>query len=184
MDRVNMGTARIAIVLALVVGGIAVLANGFGGGLVASPPAGGSGSTGGSASGGSSPASPSRSPRETPSPQVKGVGIAVFNGTIETGLAGQVQQLLEGDGYVAAQDAADAPNKPVAKTIVYFRGGVDAAQNRSNAKLVATEYFDGARVVLLGSDQAGSIARDAQVVIIVGVDYANAVANASPSPSS
>lgn len=172
----NMGTARIAIVLALVVGGIAVLANGFGGSFSATPPTGGGSSTGGSSP--TSIASPTKAPRETPSPQVQGVGIAVFNGTNETGLAGQVQQLLEGDGYVAAQDAADAPNKPVAKTIVYFRGGSDAAQNRSDAKRVATKYFDGARVVLLGSDQAGSIAREAQVVIIVGVDYANAVANA------
>lgn len=172
-----MGTARIAIVLALVVGGIAVLANGFGDSFAAAPPVGGASSTGGSSP--TSSASPTKPPRETPSPQVQGVKIAVFNGTNETGLAGQVQQLLEGDGYVAAQDAADAPNKPVAKTVVYFRGGTDAAQNRSDAKRVASKYFNEARVVLLGSEQAGSIAQDTQVVIIVGVDYANAVANPS-----
>ena len=173
----NIGTARIVIVLALAVGGIAILANGFGGGVAAAPPVDGGGS---SSSGSPSPtasASPTKPPKETPSPQVVGVLIAVFNGTNETGLAGQVQQTLEADGYVAAQDPADAPSKPVDKTIVYFRGGANASQNRSDANYVADTYFEGARVSLLGADQAASIAKSAQVVIIVGVDYANQVAN-------
>ena len=177
MGRVNIGTVRIIIVAALVVGGVAVLANGFGGAATVAPPGGGvspSGSVSPSAS--STPTTP---PKETPSPQVEGVLIAVFNGTNETGLAGQVQQTLEADGYVAAQDPADAPSKPVEKTILYFRGGANAAQNRSDAKYMAETYFGGARVALLGSEQtsAVSIDKSAQVVIIVGVDYADLVAN-------
>lgn len=172
----NIGTARIVIVLALVVGGIAVLANGFGGAAAVTPPGEGGPSSTSSSSPSGSPTQ-TTAPHETPSPQVQGVLIAVFNGTNETGLAGQVQQTLTADGYVAAQDPADAPSKPVDKTIVYFRGGANASQNRSDAKYVADTYFGGAHVALLGADQASSIDKSAQVVIIVGVDYADLVAN-------
>jgi hypothetical protein len=174
MGRVNLGTARIVIIAALFVGGIAVLANGFGdSATVDGPGGGGVGASSTSPSVASPATSPSEPPKETPSPQFEGVLIAVLNGTFEIGLAGQVQQTLEADGYVAAQDPDDAQSKPVAKTVVYFRGGADAAQNRSDAHYLADTYLDGARVALLGSDQ-GSIAKSAQLVIIVGLDYANA----------
>jgi hypothetical protein len=173
MGRVNLGTARIVIILALTVGGIAVLANGFGSAAVVPPPTGAGGS--GTESPSSSPSTtPSQPPKETPSPQIEGVQIAVFNGTNETGLAAQVQQLLEADGYVAAQDPADADTKPAPKTIIYFRGGADAAQNRSNARHIADTYFDGARVALIDPDLAANIADSAQAIIIVGVDYPGA----------
>lgn len=174
MGRVNLGTARLVIILALAVGGIAVLANGFESGAVVTPPAGGAGSNTASPSSSSPSSSPSRPPKETPSPQIEGVQIAVFNGTNETGLAAQVQQLLEADGYVAAQDPADADTKPAPKTIVYFRGGADAPQNRSNARYIADTYFDGARVAILDPKLAAGIADSAQAIIIVGVDYAGA----------
>lgn len=173
MGRVNLGTARILIIATLFVGGIAVLANGFGASTTVADPAGGVGASPSSPSGVSPTTTPSKPPKETPSPQIQGVLIAVLNGTFETGLAGEVQQLLEADGYVAAQDPDDAQSKPVAKTVVYFRGGADAAQNRSDAHYLADTYLDGARVALLGSDQ-GSIAKSAQLVIIVAVDYADA----------
>jgi hypothetical protein len=173
MGRVNLGTARIVIIAALFVGGIAVLANGFGDSTTVEDSGGGVGVSPASPTGASPTTSPSGPPKETPSPLVQGVPIAVLNGTFEAGLAGEVQQTLEADGYVAAQDPDDAQSKPVAKTVVYFRGGADAAQNRSNAHYLADTYLDGARVALLGSDQ-GSIAKSAELVIIVGVDYADA----------
>jgi hypothetical protein len=173
MGRVNLGTARIVIILALAAGGIAVLANGFASVAVVTPPA-GAGGTDSTSPSPSPSSSPSKPPKETPSPQIEGVQIAVFNGTNEPGLAAQVQQVLEADGYVAAQDPADADTKPIPKTIVYFRGGADAAQNRSDARYVADTYFNGARVALLDPDLAVNIADSAQVVIIVGVDYAGA----------
>ncbi len=170
MGRVNLGTARIVIILALAAGGIAILANGFGSAAVVLPPTGAGGSGTGSPS--SSPSSsPTQPPKQTPSPKIKGVQIAVFNGTNEAGLAAQVQQVLEADGYVAAQGPADAASKPVPKTIVYFRGGSNAAQNRSDAKYVADTYFSGARVAVLDQTLGANIAASAQVVIIVGVDY-------------
>lgn len=173
MGRVNLGTARIVIILALAVGGIAILANGFGSAAVVTPPSGAGGSETTSPS--SSPSStPSQPPKEPPPPQIEGVQIAVFNGTNETGLAAQVQQLLEADGYVAAQDPADADTKPTPKTVIYFRGGSGAAQNRSNARYIADTYFNGARVALLDPDLAANIADSAQAIIIVGVDYPGA----------
>jgi hypothetical protein len=178
MTRVNVGTARIVIIVLLVVGGIAILANGFGGAVSAAGPGGGS-----SVSETESP-SPSpdettgpTTPRETPSPQVDGVLFQVFNGTNETGLAGEVQQMMEGDGYTAAADADNAPSPPVAKTVVYFRGGPSGAQNKSNATLVSDTYFDGARVARLDQDLADIVDDSADVVVIVGVDYADAHAN-------
>ena len=180
MGRVNLGTARIVIILALAAGGIAVLANGFASGAVA-PPSGGGGSETTSPSESSPTNSPTQPPKVTPSPQIEGVLIAVFNGTNETGLAAEVQQLLEADGYVAAQDPADADPKPVPKTIVYFRGGADAAQNRSNARYIADTYFDGAKVSLLDQELAVDIAAEAQAIIIVGVDYVGAPAGETGS---
>jgi hypothetical protein len=177
MARVNLGTARIVIIVALVVAGVAVLANGFSSGAVLTPPGGAGGTTAPGAIGpdSSSPTtSATKPPRVIPSPVIQGVLIAVFNGTNSTGLAGQVQQLLMADGYVAAQDPADVNPKPVAKTVVYFRGGASALQNRSEAQHVSDTYFHGARVTLLSSSVASTIDPTAQVVIIVGVDYANA----------
>lgn len=175
MSPVNLGTARVVLLVALVVVGVAVLANGFAGGTAATPPVGGVGTTPSSPATGSSPSSsPSKPPRETPSPQVQGVMIQVFNGTSTTGLAGQVQQRLERDGYVAAAAAGNAPSPPVAKTVVYFRGGTAAAQNRSDATRVADTYLSGARVLKLAADVQSIVSQDANVVIILGVDYANA----------
>ncbi len=167
----NLGTARIVIILALVAGGIAVLANGFGSAAVVTPPTGSGGDGSPSPSDASPSSSPTQPPKETPSPQIEGVLIAVFNGTNEAGLAAEVQQLLEADGYVAAQDPGDADSKPVPRTIIYFRGGANAPQNRSNARYIADTYFEGARVAVLDPELAVDIADEAQAIIIVGVDY-------------
>jgi len=162
---VNLGTARIVIVLALIVAGIAVLANAFGSGTSATPAIPG-------ASPSSSPSQrPSHTPNPAPSPQVQGVKVAVFNGTFAPGLAAQVQQKLTGDGYLQAQAPADAPSKVVAKTVVYFRGGSHGAQNRADAKYVAQKYFTGARVTVLGANMIGLVSKNTQVAIVIGSDY-------------
>jgi hypothetical protein len=168
---VNLGTARIVIILALVAAGVAVLANGFGSGTSVTPVT----SSGGGASSGSPSSSPSqppsRTPNPTPSPQVQGVRVAVFNGTFASGLATQVQQKLTGDGYVQAQAPGDAPSKVVAKTVVYFRGGPNKAKNRADANYVAQKYFPGARVTVLGANMIGLVSKTTQVAIVIGSDY-------------
>ena len=95
----------------------------------------------------------------------------VFNGTSTTGLGGTVQQNLEAEGYVSPEDAADALTKPVGKTLVYFRGGPDSAQNESNAAFLAEEFLGGAVVKVLGEEYETEVADDTQLVVIVGEDY-------------
>jgi hypothetical protein len=166
---VNLGTARIVIILALIVGGVVVLANGFGSATRVTPGIPGSG--GGSGASSSPSRHPPHKPNPAPSPQVQGVRVAVFNGTFAPGLATQVLQKLTGDGYAQAQAPADAPSKVVAKTVVYYLGGSSGTQNRVDAKYIARKYFSGARVAVLGANLTGLVSKNAQVAIVIGSDY-------------
>jgi len=173
---VNTGTARIVIIVALLVTGGLLLANAFGGAGVAA--------TGGPAGGGTSPspstsASPSGSqsptPPPTPDPQApKDVAVAVFNGTSSIGLAGTVMDDLHTGGYKVGQVPADAPTKPVDKTAVYFVGGADAAQNESDATALADKYFKDAKIRELSADLGDLVDKGVQVVVVVGVNDAPA----------
>jgi LytR cell envelope-related transcriptional attenuator len=176
MGPVNTGTARIVIVVALIVGGAVVLLNGFTdtGGATAAP---GGDDGGGAVSPTESPSpsttkSPKPPPPETPSPAApKDTVIAVFNGTNTPGLGATVQDdHLTPDGYRAPAPAADAPSKPVPKTIVYYVGGADAAQNQSDATAIRDRYFRGAKVEELDPAYAGMIDHGVQVVVVVGED--------------
>ncbi len=167
----NLGTARIVVIVALVVVGVAVLANGFTDRGTALEP-----------SAGSTP-SPSVSPSETasptaaqttPPPQVEGVPVQVFNGTAVAGLGATVQEDLETKGYVITADALDAPAKPINKSTVYYRGGPDAAQNESNATRLAKKQLGGARVAELDPSFDELIEARTQLVVVVGNDYAEA----------
>jgi LytR cell envelope-related transcriptional attenuator len=178
MARVNLSPARLIVLVALVVGGVAVLLNGFDSdGDVA-------------AVGGTSPSpsvslsvspTPTTTPTptdaaNTPEPEVDGVTFAVFNGTSSTGLAGEVQQMLEDEGYVVGQEATNAPTPGIAKTTVYYRGGADAEQAKSNATNMADEFLDGAEVKLLGAEYETLVPEDTQLVVVVGADYPGAEA--------
>jgi hypothetical protein len=171
---VNLGTGRIIVIVALVAGGIAILANGFsGGGVVTaspsptvsphhhkspSPSVSGTGST---------------APTGLPSPQpAKDVTVAVFNGTNSAGLAAQGDQQLTTGGYVSGQAPANSPVPGVVKTTVYYRGGSKAAQNQADAQQIADTFFKGAKVALLGSDFENSVNSSVQVVVVLGSDYA------------
>jgi hypothetical protein len=176
MPGVNIGTARIVIIVALVVAGVAILWNGFGdAGSGALPDGGSGGATGVTGSTGpTGPTGPTDSgtpsPQQTPSPQIEGVTVQVFNGTNETGLAAEVQQSLEDDGYSAPADPGNVPSSPVAQTVVYFRGGSDRAQNKSDAAYLAATYFPSAKVKVLSEDVA-DVDPAVNVVVILGVDY-------------
>ena len=180
MTRVNLSPARLAVLVALVVAGIAITMNGFGdegaavadgGSEVVEPTA-------------SAPAEPSESasPTETESPaaeiepQVDGVMIQVLNGTDAAGLAAQAEQFLESKGYVAALPAADAAQKGVPDTIVYFRTGDDAEQNEVDADNLATRYLKGVEATVrpLNAALDADVAPKTQIVIVLGQDYADA----------
>jgi transcription elongation factor len=170
---VNTGTIRIAIVVALLAVGALVLSNGFAdtGTAAAGPPDGGSSP---SASGSETPTATNTPPPpavETPAPNApKDTSVAVFNGTDSVGLAGSVMEELLADGYKAGQDPADAPTNGVEKTIVYFVGGADAAQNQSDATALAEKHFKGAKIKELSSDLGDVVDKGVQVVVVVGLN--------------
>lgn len=172
----NFGSARILVIVALVVAGVAILTDGFGHGVATVGASGGT-LTSPTASSSSHPTnSPTPTQVALPSPQApKDVTIAVFNGTSSLGLAAQGQAVLTAVGYVAGQDPQNSPVQGgAAKTIIYFRGGPDAAQNKADAKLIADTYFNGAKVALLGNDFQTAIAGPVTVTIVLGQDYADA----------
>jgi LytR cell envelope-related transcriptional attenuator len=173
---VNFGSARILVIVALIVAGVGILASGFGHG-VTSVGATGANITSPSPSASTQPTgSTSPSPATLPSPQpVKDVKIAVFNGTSSAGLAAQAQQTLTTAGYVAGQDPANSPVQGGApKTVIYYRGGATADQNKADAQNIADKYFNGAKVQLLGGSFPGTIADTITVTIVLGQDYASA----------
>ncbi len=156
------GALRLAIVVALVVGGVAILARAFpeaGGGAIPtrSP---------------SPTATPTSTATTTPPPRTfepeppERIRIAVYNGTFEVGMAGETQQRLEDEGFRAAQEAADWPAKPIARTAVYFVGG---GQARADAAFVRDQYFPGARVQRYPQDGPELDPR-VEVIILIGED--------------
>jgi hypothetical protein len=169
---VNLGTARVVIIVALVVVGVAVLANGFTDvGATAGAPTGPSASVSGSAS-----PSQSQSPQasSSPKPNQHGVLIMVLNGTASTGLAAQVQDVLVGKGYVAPNDPGNSPVPGVEKTTVYYRTGTEEDQNHADAQYLAETYVDNAAVQRLGPVFDDIVPNTVTVVVVLGQDYADA----------
>lgn len=166
----NLGTARIFIILALVATGVAVLSNAFGAGTAGLIPVDNGGSSSvPSASSTPSPAT-SHSPKPLPSPDTTGVLISVFNGIDAPNCAGTVSSLLVADGYRDADAPADATTKPNAKTTIYYR--MDPQHlNQADAQYIADKYFNGARVAKLSATFPGSVSNTAQVVVLIGNDY-------------
>lgn len=164
----NPGVSRLAIVIALVIGGVALLANGFSdGGTVAAP------RDSSSPSASESP-SPSRSPSQSIVPNQDGVLVQVLNGTTKAGYAGDFQILLEQEGYLRAGEPADAPDKPVVDSVVYFRQDDNKAQNRADAELLSETYLGGVSVKSLPATLQDLVSESADVVVVLGEDQAGA----------
>lgn len=165
----NLGTARIVIIVALVVAGVAVLANAFGPGTSAFTPADGDSSPAPSAS--TSPSvSASHSPKPLPSPATTGVRVSVFSGVTAAGCATKVNTMLVSDGYVAADPPSDATHKPIPKTVVYFKPDAQH-HNQSDANYISTNYFDHAKVAKLPATFPGAVSPQAQAVVLIGNNY-------------
>jgi len=173
-------TLRFAIIVALVIGGIVVidqafpaLSSGDGGGGGTTPPitggtVGGTGNTGATGATGATATGPTGADAEPPT--TEGVRIAVFNGTDESGLAGETQlRLEERYGYIATQDPADAPAAYPVTTIYY-----NAPKDKVQAEYLAGDFFkklDGVEVVRLDPGTA-DIDPSTQLAIFLGNDYA------------
>ncbi len=162
----NPGISRLAIVIALVIGGVALLANGFSDGETVAAPRGSS-----SPSPSESP-SPSRSPSQSIVPNQDGVLVQVLNGTSKAGYAGDFQILLEQEGYLRAGEPADAPDKPVVDSVVYFRKDDNRAQNQADAQLLSETYLGNVSVKPLPAALADLVSESADVVVVLGEDQA------------
>ncbi len=167
----NLGTGRIIVIIALVLGGVVLLANGFGDGGTSAATPGGSSSPTATTTATTGPTQ-TVTPTATPTPlPPKKVVVAVFNGTNVLGLAAQGQDILDEAGYKKGQEPDNSP-VPMAKTTVYFRPGPDEAQNQSDATAIADTYFGEAKVAQLGGDLESLVDPDVQVVVVLGDDYA------------
>ncbi len=169
----NLSTGRVLVIVALIVGGLAILANGFAdSGSSAAPSASPSATSGGHSSSTSPPpATGTPSPTVTPAPETNGVLFMAMNGTDVPGAGAAAQTKLTDAGYTAPKDAIDAPTSGIKKTIVYYRDDQDAAQNQSNADYVARKFFKGAAVKPLDPNLTG-VPASATIVVVVGEDYA------------
>jgi hypothetical protein len=166
---VNPGIARLAIVLALVIGGVAVLANGFTDEGAAAPP------DEPTTTSPTQTPSPSRNPQASIVPNQEGVLVQVLNGTSRAGYAATFQEMLvDVGGYLEAGDPGDAPDKPIVDSIVYFRADDNEKQNRADAGLLSETYLGDVPVQRLPADLADSDLIDpaADVVVVLGEDQA------------
>jgi hypothetical protein len=171
MSGVNLGTWRIVILAGLIATGTVILSEGFTGRQVDTPAVTGTtGPTGGTTG-------PTETQTQEPPPpegQIRGVSIAVFNGTEEIGFAADVTLTLEDAGYSIGQEAMDAPTTGVRKSTVYFRGGANAAQNEANAQLLADDQLPGAKVRRINPEFTDLVPADTDLVIVLGQDQAPA----------
>jgi hypothetical protein len=182
MGGVNLGIGRIIIIIGLIVVGVVVLANGFSGSDVTAAPetespvaTGPTGPTGetGSDTGGGAGGSPTEAPPAVEPQEPVDVNVGVLNGTSVTGLAGEAQLTLEDAGYTISQEAADSPIKPIEKTILYFRGGANAAQNEVDAQTLSDGFFDGAPVRQLNEDFQTIVKPKTAVLVVLGEDQSS-----------
>ena len=168
----NLSTGRVLVIVALIVGGLAILANGFtDSGSAAAPSVSPSSTSGGHSSSTSPPPTETPSPTATPSPETQGVLFMAMNGTDVPGAGAAAQTKLTDAGYTAPKLAIDAPTSGIKKTIIYYRDDQDAAQNQSNATYVAQKFFKGATVKPLDPNLPG-VPPSATIVVVVGEDYA------------
>lgn len=161
---VATSTVRFAIIVALVVGGVVLIGKAFpeassglpNGGITNPTPS-------------QSPTTkPTKPPKTSPSPQIQGVRIAVYNGTSVTGLASDTaKKLSDTYGYVP-DPIADAPSA-VSQTTLYYRSG---AQDQVEAQYIADNFFKGLDVKIAQLDSTSNVPRAVQVAIYLGTDYA------------
>lgn len=170
----NLSTGRVLVIVALIVVGLAVLANGFAdeGTAAASPAPSATGGGGGASPTDTSSPQPTDTSTPTPAPNTKGVLFMALNGTTIAGAGAAAQDLLTADGYKAPVVAADAPTQDIQRTTIYYRPD-DSGQNKSDATYVADKYFKGAAVKKLNTAiQNAGVPDSAAIVVVVGADWA------------
>jgi hypothetical protein len=168
---VATSTLRFAIVVALVVGGVAILANAFpdsGAGVLAGDTDGTSVTTPPPRDGEEDGATTNGGDGQQPEkPDLKGVTVVTLNGTSVIGLAAAATDRLEGKDLGLVLEKEGNAETPVTMTTLYFRG----AEFQDEAELLARRFFDKADVAELPAD-ASEVRRNVDIAIYLGTDYA------------
>lgn len=172
---VATSTIRFVIVVALLVGGVAVINSAFpessgGGGalpggdiVVPTGPTGATGPTGTTGAGGGQGGQ-----EDVAEPEVVGLNVAVRNGTSVSGLAGDTAAKLENKFSVNAIQVDDAPS-PVSVTTLYYR----SADDQDEAELLAQSFFKKIEPMIAKLEAGSGVDKDVRVAIYVGTDYAS-----------
>jgi hypothetical protein len=151
---------RILILAAAVIVGLLVLRNGFPGnasqGITGTAPPTTPQATV------SPPTATSPSPTASRSPQIEGVVVVVGNGTDRDGLAAEVTQMLEDQGYTA-KEPYTAPNRQ--RTAIFY-----AENFLPEAQLMKDQFFPNAVLRPAGP----SIPEDVDIQLVVGADFLQA----------
>jgi hypothetical protein len=183
---VGTSTLRFAIIVALVAGGVLLIARSpedattLSSGTRSPNPTesatGGGQTTGGSGqtnTGGGEGATTGEG-QSSPSPQVQGVKLAVYNGTYETGLASGAADELRQLGYKINADTSvtDAQTKPVDQTTLYYVSRADKIE----ADAMANDFFKDLDVKIQKlPEELSPVPNGVQVAVYLGTDYAGAL---------
>jgi LytR cell envelope-related transcriptional attenuator len=184
---VGTSTLRFAIIVALVAGGVLLISRSpqdatatLSSGTRSPNPtesATGSGQTtggGGQTATGGGEGATTGGGQSTPSPQVQGVKLAVYNGTYETGLASGAADELRQLGYKINADTSvtDAQTKPVDQTTLYYVSRDDKIE----ADALANDFFKDFDVKIQKlPDELSPVPDGVQVAVYLGTDYAGAL---------
>jgi hypothetical protein len=181
---VATSTVRFAIIVAFVIAGAVLIAQFPEGSTSAldgnasrspSPSESPSQNGGGQANNGGGQANNGGGGQETEPPPVKGVRVAVYNGTFESGLAGNVADALVSEfEYKIHREGADiwvldAPDKPLEQTTVYFV----TQDDKPAAEALAQGFFEKLEVKIAPLDDTADVPPRVQVAVYLGTDYAN-----------
>jgi hypothetical protein len=176
-DPVATSTLRFAIIVALVVGGVLLIARFPETATSALPesqpsPSATETSSGGTGGGQTNDGNADTgAAQQTPTPQVEGVKLAVYNGTYETGLAADVADtLVNRFGYKIdpATSILDAESKPYDQTTLYYV----AQDDKIEAEALANSFFKKLDVKIQKLPADVQVPDGARVAVYLGTDYA------------
>jgi hypothetical protein len=112
--------------------------------------------------------------QSSPSPQVQGVKLAVYNGTYETGLASGAADELRQLGYKINADTSvlDAQTKPVDQTTLYYVSRDDKIE----AEALANDFFKDLDVKIQKlPEELAPVPDGVRLAVYLGTDYAGAL---------
>jgi hypothetical protein len=171
---VATSTLRFAIIVALVVGGVVLIARfpeTTTSALRASPRSPSPAESSPPATGGGQTNTGGGGAQETPAVDVSGVKLAVYNGTYESGLAAEVADALVNrfDYKIDAETSIlDADSKPYDQTTLYYV----ASGDKDVAEALANSYFKKLDVKILKLPADSQVPDGVRVAVYLGTDYA------------